>query len=230
MKRVGIVIALVASVGMAKGQEMKTALDSAAYVIGSQFGEQLFLDQIQFNADAFFAGFKDGYSGGKVKIQEPQKTAVQQAFQMYIQQKQQEKVEKEARFNAEVAKGIMEKNRQNKNVKETESGLQYEVIKEGKGAKPLATDKVEVHYVGKLYDDNGTKFDSSRDRGESAKFGLNQVIRGWTEGLQLMSEGSIYKFWIPAELAYGSNPPQGSGIPAGAMLMFEVELIKIINP
>jgi FKBP-type peptidyl-prolyl cis-trans isomerase FklB len=120
----------------------------------------------------------------------------------------------------------VEQNKQNKAIKETASGLQYEVIQEGKGVKPTETDRVECHYVGTLF--NGQKFDSSRDRGEPAVFGLNQVIKGWTEGLQLMSEGSIYKFWIPAELGYGD---QGAGnvIPPGSLLIFEVELLRV-NP
>lgn len=107
----------------------------------------------------------------------------------------------------------------------TESGLQYRVIKEGAGVKPAATDKVKVHYTGKLID--GTVFDSSVERGTPAEFGLNQVIPGWTEGLQLMSVGSIYELTIPFELAYG---PRGSGqvIPPYATLVFEVELIEIL--
>ena len=226
MKRASIVIVLVASMGMTKGQELKNKLDSAAYVIGSQMGEQYFLNQIELNVDAFYAGLKDGYAATRIKVQEPEKTEVLQAFQEYIQQKQMEKSDRESRFNKEVAKSIMEQNRQNKEIKQTESGLQYQVIREGTGVKPAATDKVEVHYEGTLY--NGTKFDSSKERGQTASFPLNQVIPGWTEGLQLMKEGSIYKFWIPSELGYGDRA-MGNSIPAGSLLIFEVELIKV-NP
>jgi len=226
MKKLGIVIALAASMGAVKAQELKTTLDSAAYAIGTQMGEYYFMNQIEFNINAFYDGLKDGYSGGKIKIQEPQKTEVLNAFQAHMQKKQQEEMERKARFNKEVSKSIMEQNRQNKAIKETASGLQYEVIKEGTGVQPLATDNVKVHYVGTLF--NGEKFDSSRDRGEPITFALNQVIKGWTEGLQLMKAGSTYKFWIPSELAYGD---QGAGniIPAGALLIFEVELIAV-NP
>lgn len=109
-------------------------------------------------------------------------------------------------------------------VEETASGLKYEILEEGTGARPSATDEVVVHYTGTLTD--GTKFDSSRDRGEPAQFPLNRVIRGWTEGLQLMTEGSRYKFYIPAELGYGAQGAPGA-IPPNADLIFDVELIKI---
>ena len=222
-----LVVAIVCAVGIneLKAQELKTKLDSAAYVIGSQFGEYYFLNQIEINVDAIYAGMKDGYTGSKVKIQDPEKTDVMRAFEEYIQQKQQESAERESRFNKEVAKSILEQNRQDKKIKETASGLQYQVITEGKGKKPIAADKVKVHYVGTLF--NGTVFDSSRSRNQPAVFGLTQVIPGWTEGLQLMTEGSTYKFWIPAELGYGERSV--GNIPAGSLLIFEVELIKI-NP
>jgi FKBP-type peptidyl-prolyl cis-trans isomerase FkpA len=144
------------------------------------------------------------------------------------QQRQQENQQREASFNKFITKDLMEKNiKDDKTVKQTESGLQYKVLLEGKGPKPLATDKVKVHYVGTLYD--GTVFDSSRQRGEPAVFPLNQVIKGWTEGLQLMTVGSKYKFWIPAELAYGDRPVGQVPKSAGSMLIFEVELLEI-NP
>jgi FKBP-type peptidyl-prolyl cis-trans isomerase len=225
IKILSIVIAFTACINTIKSQELKTKLDSAAYVMGSQMGEQYFLNQIELNIEAFIDGLRDGYKANRQKVQEPEKTEVMKAFNEYVQKKQQEKADRDARFNTEVAKSIQEQNRQNKDIKETSTGLQYQVIKEGKGKKPLATDKVKVHYVGTLY--NGTIFDSSRSRNEPIVFGLNQVIPGWTEGVQLMTEGSTYKFWIPAELGYG-NRSVGS-IPAGSLLIFEVELIEV-NP
>ena len=128
---------------------------------------------------------------------------------------------------SEKAKGIkfLEQNKQKSGVKVTSSGLQYEVIKSTTGKKPNPTDKVKVHYTGKLID--GKTFDSSVDRGEPAEFMLNQVIPGWTEGLQLMSVGSKFKFYIPSELAYGDNPQPGSPIGPGSMLIFDVELLEI---
>ena len=109
---------------------------------------------------------------------------------------------------------------------ETASGLQYKVVKEGTGKKPLATDKVKVHYKGTLLD--GTVFDSSYDRGEPITFPLNGVIKGWTEGLQLMSEGSKYILYIPSDLGYGDRGA-GAQIKPGATLIFEVELLEV-NP
>ena len=128
---------------------------------------------------------------------------------------------------SEKAKGIkfLEQNKQKPGVKITSTGLQYEVIKQASGKKPKATDKVKVHYTGKLLD--GKTFDSSVERGQPAEFMLNQVIPGWTEGLQLMSVGSKFKFYIPSELAYGDNTQPGSPIGPGSMLIFDVELLEI---
>ncbi len=129
-------------------------------------------------------------------------------------------------FKVEIDEGkeFLEENKGKDGVKVTDSGLQYKVLLEGTGNSPSATDRVTVHYEGTLID--GTKFDSSYDRGEPIDFGLNQVIRGWTEGVQLMKEGSKYKFFIPSDLAYG---PQGSpgAIPPNATLIFTVELIRV---
>ena len=128
------------------------------------------------------------------------------------------------KVNVDEGKAFLEKNRTKPGVKTTASGLQYKVLLEGTGKSPKATDRVTVNYEGTLID--GTKFDSSYDRGEPIDFGLNQVIRGWTEGLQLMKEGAKYKFFIPSDLAYG---PQGSpgAIPPNATLIFTVELIRV---
>ena len=122
---------------------------------------------------------------------------------------------------------FLEKNKTKEGVITTPSGLQYKVIKEGSGNKPSPTSKVTVHYHGTT--PNGTVFDSSVERGEKISFGLNQVIPGWTEGLQLMSVGSKYQFFIPSQLAYGSRPPQGGNGPIKAHmpLIFEVELFGI---
>lgn len=126
--------------------------------------------------------------------------------------------------NKTLGREFMEQNAKNDSVVQTTSGLQYMVLKEGTGAKPGAEDTVTVHYTGKLLD--GTVFDSSVERGEPASFPLNAVIPGWTEGLQLMSEGSKYRLFIPSELAYGSKG-SGDKILPNATLIFDVELIKV---
>lgn len=123
---------------------------------------------------------------------------------------------------------FLDKNKQRKEVTTTASGLQYEVIKKGTGTKsPKATDQVEVHYHGTLI--NGEVFDSSVERGQPATFGLNQVISGWTEGLQLMHEGDKFKFFIPSNLGYGDRGAPGGKIKPGSALVFEVELLKILS-
>ncbi len=132
---------------------------------------------------------------------------------------------KEGNNNMEQGKNFLEENSNQAGVKVTASGLQYEVLKEGSGKSPTAEDKVEVHYRGTLI--NGKEFDSSYSRNQTVTFPLNGVIKGWTEGLQLMKEGAKYKFYIPSELAYGSAGTPG--IPPDSVLIFEVELIKV-NP
>lgn len=120
---------------------------------------------------------------------------------------------------------FLEENKNKEGVEVTSSGLQYEIIEEGTGASPVATDRVTVHYEGTLID--GTVFDSSYQRGQPIDFGLNQVIRGWTEGVQLMKEGAKYKFFIPSDLAYGPRGTPGGPIGPDADLIFTVELIRV---
>ena len=126
--------------------------------------------------------------------------------------------------NKELGREFMEQNAKNDSVVQTKSGLQYMVLKEGTGAKPGPTDEVTVHYTGRLLD--GTVFDSSVERGEPATFPLDKVIPGWTEGLQLMSEGSEYRLFIPSELAYGSKGA-GNDILPNSTLIFDVQLLKV---
>ncbi|MCC3862385.1 FKBP-type peptidyl-prolyl cis-trans isomerase [Emcibacteraceae bacterium Y4] len=120
---------------------------------------------------------------------------------------------------------FLEENKSKPGIEVTESGLQYKVLLEGSGKRPMATDMVTVHYEGTLID--GTKFDSSYDRGQPAEFPLNRVIRGWTEGVQLMQEGAKYKFFIPSDLGYGPSGTPGGPIPPNADLIFTVELIRV---
>jgi FKBP-type peptidyl-prolyl cis-trans isomerase FklB len=123
---------------------------------------------------------------------------------------------------------FLKKNKGESGVKQTFSGLQYKVLKKGKGKKPTSSSRVKVHYKGTLL--SGDTFDSSYERGTPSEFGLNQVIPGWTEGIQLMKPGSKFIFYIPHELAYGPNPDPRSGIKPYSLLIFEVELLEILNP
>lgn len=167
--------------------------------------------------ETFMVGFKDVFSNQPLKIDRSQAEAT-------IQQYMQQAMMKKSSAIREEGQNYLDSNKAKAGVKSTASGLQYEVLKPGSGKSPKATDKVTVHYTGKLTD--GTVFDSSVQRGQPATFGVNQVIAGWTEALQLMKEGDKWMLYIPYNLAYGERgaPPQ---IPAFATLVFEVELLKV---
>jgi FKBP-type peptidyl-prolyl cis-trans isomerase FklB len=166
--------------------------------------------------DAFFKGIKDSYNGQPLQLNQQECEGL---VQTHVQQFARRKVEKFRKGGVE----FLERNKKETGVSTTPSGLQYKVINSGTGKVPIATDRVTVHYTGKLID--GTIFDSSVQRGQPSTFAVNGVIRGWTEALQLMHEGDKWILYIPKELGYGAN---GSGrIPPYAALVFEVELIKV---
>lgn len=215
---IGMTLVLVGMGFSAKSQEEMTKEQKSSYFLGINVGTNLKHDNIELDYDAFLQGIKDAYAGTN-------KFTDEQMQQIYTDLQQEIQAKKQSGLAAEITKGakFLEENKKNPEVKETASGLQYMVLQEGKGEHPTATSKVTVHYTGKLID--GTVFDSSVERGEPITFGLNQVIRGWTEGLQLMTPGSKYRLFIPYNLAYGE---QGAGamIPGGATLIFDVELIS----
>lgn len=193
-----------------------------SYAIGKDIGTSLRNNNIKADYEYLFEGIRHGMENAGFLMTDQE---ISQAMQEYQQDKMREMQEQAAReAGPERAKGeeFLTRNRQRKEVKETPSGLQYEILKETSGPKPLATSTVKVYYRGTLVD--GTEFDATKP-GKPAEFRLDQVIKGWTEGLQLMSKGSKYKFYIPADLAYGNNPPPGSNIKPGATLIFEVELL-----
>jgi FKBP-type peptidyl-prolyl cis-trans isomerase FklB len=177
---------------------------------------------LEIDIDAFMAGFKNGLSGGDPEISEADLEA---AF-ADIQQRAQAAASQAAAAQAALGNSFLTTNKSKPGVTTTESGLQYEVITSGTGPKPKESDQVEVHYHGTLLD--GSIFDSSVDRGETAKFPVTGVIRGWVEALQLMSVGDKWRLTIPSALAYGERAT--GSIPAGSVLIFEVELISILTP
>ena len=197
--------------------------DSTSYALGADLGENLKRQNVDMNYDVFMAGVVDGMETPEfAKLDQKQRREIM----ALLQEKLREKGKGDSDRNLEIADEFLAKNKQeNPEVKETPTGLQYRVIKDGEGDSPSEKDRVKVHYSGRLVD--GTEFDSSYERGEPSEFGLNQVIKGWTEGLQLMKLGSKYEFFIHPKIAYGSR--QRSTIPANSLLIFEVELLDIIK-
>jgi len=204
--------------------DLKSQMDKVSYGIGLDMGKNFKRSEMDVNVNLFMKGLKDGLAGTDYLMSDEEFRQVMQEFQMSIMKKRQEANAKKAAENREKGKKFLDENAKRPGVKVTASGLQYEVIKEGKGPQPKPEDTVTVHYVGTLID--GTEFDSSIQRGEPAKFQLNRVISGWTEGLQLMKVGSKYRFVIPDNLAYGERQ-MGDKIAPGSVLIFEVELLGI---
>jgi len=201
----------------------KNEVDSVSYLLGVAIATNITNDLKEGNTDLILKGMKDKLKGNTELITDP----TNQLLNSYFQKKQHEKKQQEEQLG-QLAKAegekFLQENKKNKKVKVTPSGLQYEILKEGKGEKPTETSQVKVHYHGTTID--GKVFDSSVDRGEPIVFGLNQVIKGWTEGVQLMPIGSKFKFYIPQELAYGENAPSPA-IKPYSTLIFEVELLGI---
>lgn len=199
-------------------------MDKISYALGIGIGRQLSqMGAADLNIDDFAQAIKDVIAGD-LKLGEAEAQQIVQEFFA----KQEEKQKAEAAEKGKAAKQDGEKylteNSKKEGVITTASGLQYQVLREGNGQSPKATDTVECHYEGTLID--GTKFDSSYDRGQTATFPLNQVIAGWTEGLQLMKEGGKYRFFIPYELGYGERGA-GASIPPFSTLVFDVELVSV---
>ena len=234
MKKISVLVATVivamsasfTSCDSHKRASLKTAVDSASYAIGINTGANYrtnlkTLPGGEANIDDLIAGFIQAIKGDSAAMKMTPETA-----QQYLQTYFVEASAKEAAQNKEAGEKFLAENKTKEGVITTESGLQYKVEKEGTGEKPTAADRVKVHYTGTLLD--GTKFDSSVDRGEPAEFGVSQVIRGWTEGLQIMPAGSKYIFWIPSDLAYGERGA-GQDIKPNSVLKFEVELLEVIK-
>ena len=194
-------------------------VDKISYALGLGIGQQIKSMNIEnFSIEDFTKSISDVIEGKETAFSSRE---AQMMLQEYFTRKQKE----EAQAHIAEGKAYLDANAKRQGVVVTKSGLQYEVLQEGKGKSPKATDTVRCHYEGRLLD--GTVFDSSYKRGEPADFGLNQVIPGWTEGVQLMKEGAKFRFTIPYLLAYGEQGA-GASIPPFSTLIFDVELIKVL--
>ncbi|MCK9426662.1 MAG: FKBP-type peptidyl-prolyl cis-trans isomerase [Ignavibacteriaceae bacterium] len=215
---------------------LKTAGDSISYAIGQNVFASLKDPLIQLNLDVLIASLKDAANGKPILTEEKTMqclTALNQkmqerqaAVQKVSEEKKQTEIAPVIEKNKKEGEVFLEENKKKEGVLTTASGLQYKILSKGNGASPIATDQVKVHYKGTLLD--GKLFDSSYDRNEPATFPLNQVIKGWTEGLQLMQVGDKFQFFIPYNLAYGEMG-RGETIPPATVLTFEVELLDIVK-
>lgn len=197
--------------------------ENISTMVGMDIGRGLTQIKDDLDVNVVVEAMKASMEGKKTRLTEEQAMEVRQAFMQQMQAKQAAEEKAAAEANQKEGAEFLAANKKKSGVKTTASGLQYEVVTQGKGAKPKATDTVSVHYRGTKID--GTEFDSSYERGEPATFPLNGVVAGWSEGLQLMPVGSKYKLYIPSDLAYGERAPGPIG--PNATLIFEVELLGI---
>jgi FKBP-type peptidyl-prolyl cis-trans isomerase FklB len=245
MKKVLILIAVAALFGFSCGEsqtkskkitkaDLKTEDDKVSYGLGFSMGSSFKKDELQMNLEMFQKGIEDGYTGSEQVLNEEEISETMMAFQQKMRAKKQaeymqrmEERKKQGEANKEEGKNFLEENKTKEGVVVLESGLQYRILEEGTGASPKATDTVKCHYKGTTID--GEEFDSSYKRDEPATFAVNRVIKGWSEGLQLMKEGGKWQFFIPSELAYGERGA-GQNIGPNQVLIFEVELLEIVKP
>ena len=240
MKKYALPLAVVGLVSLQACNQQTASTESAAapaaevalensdqrlsYGIAFGLGQRMAQDGMPMDIDAFAAGFRDGAEGKEGKMTQEEIAAEMQAYQEKMMAEQQAAQSALGDANLAAATAFLEENKAREGVVVTDTGLQYEIIEAGEGAKPGAEDTVEVHYRGTLVD--GTEFDSSYKRGETVTFGVGQVIPGWTEALQLMSAGSKWNLYIPPELGYGAGGA-GQMIGPNSALIFEVELVSI---
>jgi len=202
-------------------------MDKLSYALGHNIGHQLIGMGLQksLNIDDYAAAIRDVLEGRQPMMSHTEANAVLEHFFNELEERQQAEAAERGKTAKADGEAFLKANATKAGVTVTASGLQYEVVKEGTGRQPKASDTVRCHYEGTLID--GTVFDSSYRRNQPAEFGLRQVIAGWTEGVQLMKEGAVYKFYIPYNLAYGERGA-GADIPPYAALIFTVELIKVL--
>lgn len=201
-------------------------MDKLSYALGIGIGSQLTsMGATDLNIDDFAQAIKDVIAGADLQVDNAEAQQIVQQFFQDQEKKQRAAAAEAGKAARKAGEDFLAENAKKDGVVVTASGLQYTVLTEGTGKSPKATDRVQCHYEGTLID--GTVFDSSYRRGEPAVFGLNQVISGWTEGVQLMKEGAKYRFFIPFQLGYGERGA-GASIPPYAALIFDVELINVL--
>ena len=202
-------------------------MDKVSYALGLNIGQQLKQMGLKgiLNVEDFASSIQDTLEGNELKVSMSEAQQVLNTFFAELEKKQRAAAAEAGKAAREEGEKFLAENAKKAGIITTASGLQYEVLTEGTGKQPKAENTVRCHYEGRLI--NGKIFDSSYRRGEPADFGLRQVIKGWTEGVQLMKEGSKFRFYIPYNLAYGENGA-GADIPPYAALIFDVELIKVL--
>ena len=205
--------------------ELKTDKDKLSYSIGFEMGTSLKRNNVDADLKVLTQALKDVLAGEKPQMTEQEMRETITAFQKEMAVKQQEKMKAAGEKNKKEGEAFLAENKKKKGVKTLPSGLQYTILEEGKGKHPKATDMVSVQYRGTTID--GTEFDSSYKRGQPATFGLNQVIKGWTEGVQLIKEGGKIRLFVPSELGYGDRGA-GPQIGPNSTLIFEIELISAV--
>jgi FKBP-type peptidyl-prolyl cis-trans isomerase FklB len=204
---------------------LKTQKDKASYAIGLNIGKSMHKDSVDIDPSILLRGLKDGLAGSKPLLTDDEARAAMVTLQSEMRKKQEEKMLVQGEANKKEGEVFLADNKTKDGVVTLPSGLQYKILKEGTGPKPVATDTVVCNYKGALLD--STEFDSSYKRGQPATFPVSGVIKGWTEALQLMPVGSKWQLFVPSELAYGARGGPGGGIGPNATLIFEVELMSI---
>jgi len=210
----------------AAAPKLKTTVEKASYAIGVNIGSDLKKNGIEVNSQLLAKGLVDALSDGKLLLTDDEMRMAITTLQKEMTTKREAKRAIDAEKNLAVGKAFLVANKGQPGVKTLKSGLQYKVIKAGKGTSPKATDQVKTHYEGRLI--NGKVFDSSYKRGEPATFPVNGVIKGWTEALQLMKPGSQWELYVPAELGYGARGA-GANIGPNSTLIFKVELLEVVK-
>lgn len=212
--------------GPNQGQSETRFREQLGYCLGLNFGSQLQADNVEVEFAGLVAGLRDALTGAQPQLTEEQIAAVMSRFQQAMQQKAEKQMADIAAENEAKGAAFLAENRSKEGIQETPSGLQYRVIEEGSGESPGPTDVVRCHYEGTLID--GSVFDSSYKRGQPAEFGVNQVIAGWTEALQMMKPGAKWEVFLPSGIAYG---PRGAGgaIGPNETLIFTIELLAVVD-